>query len=194
VAIIGILAAIAIPNFLQAQVRAKVARAKAEMKTVATALEVYNVDQNQYPWINQNPGYDIPRTLTTPVDYLTSLPKDPFGPSMAYDIYLPYLTTNDYYYATKKYFDFHGFLWKVYPGGSEGSPAIWDLQNKGPDRAWARWPAEGGSGVAELDQPFQWQYDPTNGTISAGNIVFAGRRGSSSVNPAKGGMRDNARF
>jgi type II secretion system protein G len=83
VAIIGILAAIAIPNFLQAQVRAKVARAKAEMKTVATALEVYNVDQNQYPWINQNPGYDIPRTLTTPVDYLTSLPKDPFGPSMA---------------------------------------------------------------------------------------------------------------
>lgn len=174
VAIIGILAAIAIPNFLQAQIRAKVARAKAEMKTVTTALEIYNVDHSEYPWINQNPGYDIPRVLTTPIDYLTSLPKDPFGPSLAYDIYRPYLTTNDYYYATKAYFEHFGFGWQVYPSGSENAPAIWDLQNKGPDRAWARWPADGGSGVAELDRPFQWQYDPTNGTISAGNIVFAG--------------------
>ena len=38
VAIIAILAAIAIPNFLAAQVRAKVSRAKGEMRTLATAL------------------------------------------------------------------------------------------------------------------------------------------------------------
>lgn len=174
VAIIGILAAIAIPNFLQAQVRAKVARAQSEMKTVATALEVYHVDHSEYPWIEQNPGYDIPRVLTTPIDYLTSLPDDPFGPCMPYDIYAAYLTTNDYYYATMKYFETYGWSWQVYPGGSENSPAIWDLQNKGPDRCWARWPSGGGSGVLELDRPFQYQYDPTNGTISAGNIVIAG--------------------
>ena len=48
VAIIGILAAIAIPNFLQAQVRAKVARAQADMQAVATALEMYRTDQNYY--------------------------------------------------------------------------------------------------------------------------------------------------
>ena len=49
VAIIAILAAIAIPNFLAAQIRAKVSRAKGEMRTVATALEAYAVDYNSYP-------------------------------------------------------------------------------------------------------------------------------------------------
>ena len=47
VAIIGILAAIAIPNFLEAQVRAKVARARADMNAMNTAVEAYYVDNNQ---------------------------------------------------------------------------------------------------------------------------------------------------
>ena len=48
VAIIAILAAIAVPNFLEAQTRAKVARVKADMRTLATALESYYVDHNNY--------------------------------------------------------------------------------------------------------------------------------------------------
>jgi len=48
VAIIAILAAIAVPNFLEAQVRSKVSRAKADMRTAATALEAYFVDANTY--------------------------------------------------------------------------------------------------------------------------------------------------
>ena len=40
VAIIAILAAIAVPNFLEAQIRAKVSRAKADMRTLATGLEL----------------------------------------------------------------------------------------------------------------------------------------------------------
>jgi prepilin-type N-terminal cleavage/methylation domain-containing protein len=36
VAIIAILAAIAVPNFLEAQVRSKVSRAKADMRSIAT--------------------------------------------------------------------------------------------------------------------------------------------------------------
>ena len=48
VAIIGILAAIAIPNFLMAQIRAKVARAQADTSSICTALEAYNVDNNDY--------------------------------------------------------------------------------------------------------------------------------------------------
>ena len=56
VAIIAILAAIAIPNFLQAQVRAKVSRAKAEMRTAGTALESYFVDNNEYPVNGLQPG------------------------------------------------------------------------------------------------------------------------------------------
>src|SRR3712207_3721638 len=39
VAIIAILAAIAVPNFLEAQVRAKVSRAKSDMRTVTVAIE-----------------------------------------------------------------------------------------------------------------------------------------------------------
>ncbi len=41
VAIIAILAAIAVPNFLEAQVRSKVSRTKSDMRSVATALESY---------------------------------------------------------------------------------------------------------------------------------------------------------
>src|SRR5260221_3715617 len=48
VAIIAILAAIAVPNFLEAQTRAKVSRVKADMRTLGTAMEQYNVDYNGY--------------------------------------------------------------------------------------------------------------------------------------------------
>jgi len=49
VAIIAILAAIAVPNFLEAQTRAKVSRLKADMRSAATGLEAYAVDNNDYP-------------------------------------------------------------------------------------------------------------------------------------------------
>ena len=48
VAIIAILAAIAVPNFLEAQVRSKVARCKSDMRNLANALEAYFVDNNKY--------------------------------------------------------------------------------------------------------------------------------------------------
>ena len=49
VAIIAILAAIAVPNFLEAQVRSKVSRVRSDMRSLATALEAYQVDNNKYP-------------------------------------------------------------------------------------------------------------------------------------------------
>ncbi len=49
VAIIAILAAIAVPNFLEAQVRSKVSRVKADQRSLATAIEAYYVDNNAYP-------------------------------------------------------------------------------------------------------------------------------------------------
>jgi type II secretion system protein G len=49
VAIIAILAAIAVPNFLEAQTRSKIARAKADMRTIATAVEAYALDYNRHP-------------------------------------------------------------------------------------------------------------------------------------------------
>ncbi len=41
VAIIAILAAIAVPNFLEAQVRSKVARCETDMRSIDVALEAY---------------------------------------------------------------------------------------------------------------------------------------------------------
>ena len=87
VAIIGILAAIAIPNFLQAQVRAKVARVQNDMRSTATALETYRVDIGKYPpgfthWDIYTGNSTLPTDplifLTSPVDYLSSVPRDPF--------------------------------------------------------------------------------------------------------------------
>jgi general secretion pathway protein G len=49
IAIIGILAAIAIPNLLNAVARGKQKRTMADMRSVATALEAYAVDYNIYP-------------------------------------------------------------------------------------------------------------------------------------------------
>ncbi|MEW6234525.1 MAG: prepilin-type N-terminal cleavage/methylation domain-containing protein [Candidatus Omnitrophota bacterium] len=78
VAIIGILAAIAVPNFLNAQVRAKIARAVSNMRTASTALEQYFLDNNSYTawaWDSTNPAthYRGFRSLTTPIPYATSL-------------------------------------------------------------------------------------------------------------------------
>lgn len=44
VAVIGILAAIAIPNFLHAQIRAKSARAKVDVKSLYTAISTQLID------------------------------------------------------------------------------------------------------------------------------------------------------
>ena len=48
IAIIAILAAIAVPNFLEAQTRAKTTRVRSDHRTIATALESYYIDNNSY--------------------------------------------------------------------------------------------------------------------------------------------------
>ena len=79
VAIIGILAAIAVPNFLNAQIRAKIAKAESNLKTFTTAVEMYRMDNGaNFPHThtaNQN------KYLTTPVSYVGSIPSDPFQES-----------------------------------------------------------------------------------------------------------------
>jgi general secretion pathway protein G len=49
IAIIGILAAIAIPNLLNAVQRGKQKRTMSDMRAMATAVEAYAVDNNIYP-------------------------------------------------------------------------------------------------------------------------------------------------
>lgn len=88
VAIIGILAAIAVPNFLNAQIKAKVARVQGDMQAFSVALETYRLDQNRYPTVaNCGAIPDSSRTsgglalvvLTSPIAYMSTLHNDPFN-------------------------------------------------------------------------------------------------------------------
>jgi prepilin-type N-terminal cleavage/methylation domain-containing protein len=84
VAIIAILAAIAVPNFLEAQVRAKNAQTLSNMRSIMTAAEAYRVDNNSaLPALYLDPPhwYWISRwgywsAVTTPVPYMSSCPED----------------------------------------------------------------------------------------------------------------------
>ncbi len=81
VAIIGILAAIAVPNFINAQIRAKVANTQADQRALATALETYQIDNNMYPPTPNTAGnlrFHRLAKLTTPVAYMSTVPLDPF--------------------------------------------------------------------------------------------------------------------
>ena len=190
VAIIAILAAIAVPNFLEAQTRAKVVQVKTGMRTVVTALEAYYIDNNEYP----NPRYPNPVPsdgsyslgawfiivecmsghtagpgiqLTTPIEYISSggLPLDPF------------MTYHDLRTMQN---------WCGRGGIAKGS--FWyaaDLQhslNFGVEGVWywdiAYWLQSPGPNLLQVG----WDeanaiYDPTNGTVSGGDIWYVGGKG-----------------
>ena len=78
VAIIAILASIAVPNLLEAQTRSKVSRVKADLRTVATALEAYHGDYNVYPPSTLVIPFRRLIPLTTPVAYIVTVPLDVF--------------------------------------------------------------------------------------------------------------------
>jgi type II secretion system protein G len=206
VAIIAILAAIAVPNFLEAQVRAKVSRAKADLRTITTGIESYYVDNNRYPY---NPDatehfYVTPDALTTPVAYLTSRPIDPFkinqdvsrginpageNEDLLYDYYT-IVTTDEYIYEANTFgkdlfvlaVDASGPLASTANRGALEKYGRWLQWSIGPDALF--WngaedfnnPSDPSAGLkppAHLDWGYSFDvpYDPTNGTVSFGNIV-----------------------
>jgi prepilin-type N-terminal cleavage/methylation domain-containing protein len=173
VAIIAILAAIAVPNFLEAQVRAKISRVRSDMRTLAVALESYFSDNDHYPYFdrwNLPPRYNeiiyhlIP--LTTPVAYLTSVNlRDPFlvGDDRGYDDGIPRYYYN---YRNHEFWQPSTLPWF--------QPPVWVLNSLGPDgepnqglnaELWARGLVAPGTVVI---------YDPTNGTVSAGDMPRTG--------------------
>jgi type II secretion system protein G len=183
VAIIAILAAIAVPNFLEAQVRAKVSRVRSDMRTYATALESYIVDYNSYP-NDQDNRLDHPTEngflkLTTPVAYLTTLPRDPFA--QAIDTSNAANDKASPVYSMGSGADHAG--WGNQPAqGVGGRVQSWLLISTGTDvfpvdqsddsQRTDRWPW--GAGPAPANPVVLLAYDPTNGTVSDGDIYRAG--------------------
>ncbi len=168
VAIIGILAAIAVPNFLNAQVRAKVSRAVSDMKTLETALEMYRLDTNGFPpWRDPMSGGDQwpnekrYQWLTSPVAYLSSIPIDPFATFANPDDFERWGTGYDYVNS--------------YDGNIAGWGHEWRINSWGPDSINHWGGAREGIGKCPNGVP-KFQYQTTNGLTSLGDIVWVGAK------------------
>lgn len=206
VAIIGILSSIAVPNFMNAQMRAKVARAQADMRTVVTGIEQLRLDKGVLLvdfWDDDTPegqkrmveifrgvggsrandrggtaGIFAP--LTSPIAYLSSVPIDPFltrargedtqSQLIAQDLIPPYCymyADNDpqisgegdvglsvFTSANRDYLHSVG-LQPLRSG-------MYVLIGAGPDGQRGAYNNNRGMGVP---------YDPSNGIVSAGDII-----------------------
>jgi len=188
VAIIAILAAIAVPNFLEAQTRAKVARVASDMRTVATAIESYGVDNNKFPLMRMTAtGYPLlipqraimpagtprpfnmatlPFELTTPVSYITSLLVDPFKDVQAKRVSTTGVVTpaTDLSDPTTTHYRYDNIVQLTQITGfgfdqrDVAEYGAWRIVSIGPDREFR------GSIGRRI-------YDPTNGTISFGDVI-----------------------
>ena len=179
VAISAILAAIAVPNFLEAQTRARVTRVASDMRTLATAMESYFIDNNAYPRDHDNfPGSTLESLdrfninnqvgwyyLTTPVAYVTTIAKDPFAWSRRSQWRPQEGAYESPHYILSSGSDNERF------SGVPNCPCYF-MNTIGPDQLdntgdQDKFPYGGASMYVLF-------YDPTNGTISDGDIYRFG--------------------
>ncbi|MCG3199826.1 MAG: prepilin-type N-terminal cleavage/methylation domain-containing protein [Candidatus Omnitrophica bacterium] len=175
IAIVLILIAIAIPNMLAAMTRAKVTRASADLRTVATALEEYQIDYRKYPTMIE-PGFTggiaplagsdlkwwyVPDSLTTPIKYLESASLYcPFGGNYARHLEFPEELWRRYSYENiielrEKSASFPILVNRYGNPNTLVWSGSWRLNCVGPDREW------------NPNLP----YSPTNGLVTAGDII-----------------------
>lgn len=175
-AIIAILAAVAVPNYLEAQTRAKIARARNDLRSAACCLETYRLDNNTYPTMLA-PGFTggvaplkgadlkwwyIPDALSTPVAYIgTADLRCPFGGDPARKGDFPGEIWRRYSYENIRELEAKATAYPVLVGKYGTAAHAYDVMGgwrtlcNGPDNAW---------------NPML-QYDPSNGTVSLGNIM-----------------------
>lgn len=192
VAIIGILVSIALPNFLEAQVRAKVVSTVSAMRTLGMALQMYAIDNGRYP-PSTGPHWDIfPGDpygiwlITTPIAYLREPPGDIFaekaGKQGTTTCQSPSIC---WMYGT----------WDGYgqPIDVVGIPATWVLGSLGPnlmEDCLAHYGPGYTLGIFAFTRPdpvdtdliggdgsgteYFFVYDPSNGTVSYGDLFRTG--------------------
>ena len=134
VAIIGILAAIAVPNFLNAQTRAKIARAHGDLRALDTALQSYHIDRNVYPILGSwQLAHSLAlQPLTTPITYIASVEAltDPFKTAALQGVFTTPPYHDDYLYSYYKLTG-KGVTWAdvagVRPEESRDACVIWTV-------------------------------------------------------------------
>lgn len=197
VAIIGILAAIAVPNFLNAQVRAKTARCYADMRSVATGIEQLRLDkgvllvdwwdddddfghkrlEEVFNMVGAGPDFEargkdaVLAPLTSPIAYLSSIPRDPFQNAPDNNNPFYYYLDNDPENSREDH-DFPVFKKETaHLYGNEWlREGEWALGGIGPDQAWYSDPT--GRDVREFRG---LHYDASNGITSRGDIILSSR-------------------
>lgn len=186
IAIILILISIALPNFLTAQIRSKVAHVNSELRTFAIGLDFYHTDWKKYPILKGEFQYDAMlglMPLSTPIPYLkTSNLEDPF--KSAGNLLQGWNPDYAYHYVWANY------KWTGEGGKSQGFPTrtfgdrwpgvpnldaacVWSLGpyttmksiHKVPEWALAFWVNK------QPGTAYDQVYSPTNGTVSEGGII-----------------------
>jgi prepilin-type N-terminal cleavage/methylation domain-containing protein len=197
IAIILILIAIALPNFLEAQVRARITNAMGEMRSIEPAIAAYFQDWKRYP----RDGFELPSIsgyypeenpriwvqLTSPIKYFSTIPLDEFHSA--------YKDTNNLQRSDKhQTYRYYAAWWRCLalggtpvqksekcnqlPKGSNYDSDFlgkWIIWSPGPNRVhdfgeWAMYKplARVGWSVTSGSSPV---YSATNGTVSDGDIV-----------------------
>jgi len=192
IAIILILIAIALPNFLEAQIRAKVTKVEGEMRGLALALESYRTDWPRYP---PQTAYEPTQfaifptfsgnvfslmALTTPIQYMAQLPLDIFAPQNGDTLYNGSTGSPISIHPTDAAHGLTYLYWSQdslrYNGQNTTADQMkrhginYSLQGVGPD---------GDLDTINLDPndmaqmrigAVGWAYSPTNGTKSSGDL------------------------
>lgn len=177
VAIIGILAAIAIPNFLEAQTRAKVARVVSDMRTCGMACELYQVDNNRYPIdgnVEGNKGIGEFETwirLTSPVEYISSVSYDEFGRTFPPTGRGTPLSGAWLWTRQGSVFDYGTRNLK--PGVFDRNQLTYLLISLGPNQSYDFDYADASIDAVVPFGHYKGVYDPTNGTVSFGDIFYS---------------------
>lgn len=206
VAIIAILAAIAVPNFLEAQTRSKVGRVTADMRSAATAIEAYFVDWNKAPYDGYTTGggpgkvgynfWYLGPSLSTPIAYFTTcIIVDPFRAGSPTATPAPF--PGNWQADNIRYTNI-GSTWGTSWAGvsrpltasassfldeTELEFGAWRLNSAGPDRTYGPNGWQGISAYPAGSLPLP--YDPTNGTVSDGDVIRTQKSPTGYVNASK---------
>lgn len=177
VAIISLLVAVGVPNLLEAETRSRLARTKADMHTIATALALYSADHSgHYPpapadpavtpqWQGSQHFFDNAGFgLTTPVAYMAGIP---------HSVFLARQTSNSpgagFYLFNYKY---HRQLNQSLPEAERCLFADHAMAAGAEYVIWTLGPNKGNPASSDGTV-----YDPTNGNVSRGRVAwFSDRR------------------
>ncbi|WP_298914512.1 type II secretion system major pseudopilin GspG [uncultured Roseobacter sp.] len=88
---ISVVAAIIVPNVIGRPDEARASVAQTDLRSIASALELYRLDNRSYPTTGQGLSALVDRPVSPPVPrnwpeggYLTTLPQDPWGNAYLY--------------------------------------------------------------------------------------------------------------